>query len=414
MVGLRADTRHPSRGQNRTRHDAATATRKDGCITYRRGGSGTVWDGLCRSVSAQRRPTRRPGTSAVPPAPGRRRRSPLGEITNLNGLTDGSALEASFDGSFDASFELNDKSSSSAHCRSYQVSTEYHSDILGMMLSREKVFMPSTADFHSWMRIRLHEWLSHVHNKFCMRPQTLLLTVNIADRYCSRVPTGPELLQCVGVAALLIAAKFEEPPSRYNPPKLRELSYISDGSFSDDDIASMECAILANLEFEVAGPTAAHFIFFFLAVSGRDASPVLGGTADIQMGQATAHWSCAEATAYSGSNGVCVHTTAAQSADGQDELRLSWYILELTLIDGISLRYLPSIIALAVWLLAHRLLGRATPWADWLVQVTRVEECAIEGCVTELRGLFEASQQNMHAKAIRNKHRLAVALLQTS
>merc|ERR1712157_401058 len=68
------------------------------------------------------------------------------------------------------------------------------------------------------------------------KPETLFLTVNIIDRYLSVKPVARKKLQLLGVVAMLIAAKFEE----IDPPRVHELSYLTDKTCSKKDILNME------------------------------------------------------------------------------------------------------------------------------------------------------------------------------
>lgn len=59
--------------------------------------------------------------------------------------------------------------------------------------------------------------------KFKLLPETLFITVNIVDRYLSEVSVEKDLIQLVGVAALLIASKYEE----IYPPNVKDFIYVS-------------------------------------------------------------------------------------------------------------------------------------------------------------------------------------------
>merc|ERR1719460_2025597 len=91
--------------------------------------------------------------------------------------------------------------------------------------------------------------------KYRLRPETLHLTINLIDRYLSKKQTTRKRLQLVGVAAMFIAAKFEE----INPPELHDWVYITDNAYKTDDVLMMECTMLTTLSFQVMVPTAAHF-----------------------------------------------------------------------------------------------------------------------------------------------------------
>jgi len=58
---------------------------------------------------------------------------------------------------------------------------------------------------------------------------------------------------------MLIAAKFEE----IHPPEVRDFAYITDNTYSKLEILDMEAVILNALAFDLACPTAVHFLTKF-------------------------------------------------------------------------------------------------------------------------------------------------------
>ena len=58
-------------------------------------------------------------------------------------------------------------------------------------------------------------------------------------------------MQLVGVAALLIATKYEE----IYAPEVKDFVYISDNSYTSSDILDMEFKILLKLDFNVTCPS---------------------------------------------------------------------------------------------------------------------------------------------------------------
>ncbi|KAJ7930609.1 cyclin-like protein [Mycena leptocephala] len=60
------------------------------------------------------------------------------------------------------------------------------------------------------MRALLNDWLLQVHSRFRLLPETLFLCANLTDRFLSARLVSPSKLQLVGLACLLIAAKYEE------------------------------------------------------------------------------------------------------------------------------------------------------------------------------------------------------------
>lgn len=97
------------------------------------------------------------------------------------------------------------------------------------------------------MRAILVDWIISVHAKFKLLPETLYLTTNLIDRYFSMFNVQKNEVQLVGVAALLIATKYEE----IYPPTVKDFIYLTDNTYSRQQILQMEKNILFNLNFEI-------------------------------------------------------------------------------------------------------------------------------------------------------------------
>ena len=117
------------------------------------------------------------------------------------------------------------------------------------------------------MRAILVDWITEVHMKFRLVPETLYLAVNILDRYCSTVQVHRRRLQLVGVTALFVACKYEE----IFPPEVRDCVYITDRAYSRQEVLDMEQDIVYRLQFKLTVPTAYPFLvrFLFLMGAGR-------------------------------------------------------------------------------------------------------------------------------------------------
>ncbi|CAL9737540.1 S-phase entry cyclin-6 [Monosporozyma servazzii] len=142
---------------------------------------------------------------------------------------------------------------------------EYTSDIFNYFYKREIELAPScayTKDKHSIyylkskLRTILVDWLVQVHEKFQCVTETLLLAINIMDRFLSKSKVSTSKLQLVTITSLFIAAKFCE----INLPKLSNYSYVTDGAATEQDIKNAEYQILDALNFEIAWPNPMDFI----------------------------------------------------------------------------------------------------------------------------------------------------------
>jgi cyclin B len=104
-------------------------------------------------------------------------------------------------------------------------------------------YMSSQPYINERMRTILVDWLVEVHLKFKMVPETLYLTVHIIDRFLEDNRVRRSKLQLVGVAALLVASKYEE----IYPPELRDLVYITDRAYNKQEILEVTWTSLPAL-----------------------------------------------------------------------------------------------------------------------------------------------------------------------
>jgi G2/mitotic-specific cyclin-B, other len=113
------------------------------------------------------------------------------------------------------------------------------------------------------MRSILVDWLLEVHMKFRLEQETIYLCINILDRYLAITLVERNELQLVGVTALLLASKYEE----IYPPEVKDCVYITDHTFTHQQILDMEIKILDALKFNISVPSAYPFLQRFLFLS---------------------------------------------------------------------------------------------------------------------------------------------------
>ena len=108
------------------------------------------------------------------------------------------------------------------------------------------------------MRAVLIDWLIGVHLQFHLLQETLYTTVAILDRYLQYdvKKISRSKLQLVGVASMLIAAKYEE----IYAPEVKDFVYITDRAYTERDILKMEIRVLAVLNFNLGRPLPLHFL----------------------------------------------------------------------------------------------------------------------------------------------------------
>jgi len=244
-----------------------------------------------------------------------------------------------------------------------RLASEYAGDILGRLLDTELLFVPrpdymlAQADINAEMRAILIDWLVDVHRKYRLRPETLFLTVNIIDRYLSVRHVVRRRLQLLGVVALFIAAKYEE----IDPPRARNLADETVNTYSEREIATMECVVLAALDFQIAVPTPVHFLGLLQRANRCDA----------------------------------VQKSLVQ------------YALELSLLDVRNVRYPPSLLVSAALLVSNAFLGRWPMWPAAMVRHTRRSEASLRACAADLWDIL-VTAESASLQAVRRKYQLDV------
>jgi len=148
--------------------------------------------------------------------------------------------------------------------------------------------MGNQPELTSKMRAILTDWLIESHQRFDLMPETLYLTIYIVDRYLSLQPVPKRELQLVGMAAMLIACKYEEIWAPEVRPKLHsylavysgcsrpeiflsqvnDFIQISDCAFSRHKILVAEKAILNSMQWNLTVPTPYHFLLRFAKAAG--------------------------------------------------------------------------------------------------------------------------------------------------
>lgn len=108
------------------------------------------------------------------------------------------------------------------------------------------------------MRPYLIDFLIEAHTAFGLLPETLFLTINLLDRYCSRRIVYKKHYQLVGCSALLIAAKYGDRKDRI--PTIKELRNMCCGLYEDDMFTQMEWHVLETVDWLVGHPTIDSFL----------------------------------------------------------------------------------------------------------------------------------------------------------
>ncbi|KAJ4702281.1 Cyclin [Melia azedarach] len=174
-------------------------------------------------------------------------------------------------------------------------------------------YMAQQFDVNERMRGILIDWLIEVHYKFELMEETLYLTVNLIDRFLAVQPVMRKKLQLVGVTAMLLACKYEE----VSVPVVEDLILISDKAYSRKEVLDMEKLMVNTLQFNMSVPTPYVFMRRFLKASQSDKKLEL----------------------------------------------LSFFLIELSLVEYEMLKFPPSLLAAASIYTAHCTLSGCRQWS---------------------------------------------------
>ncbi|KAL1956431.1 hypothetical protein VTO42DRAFT_7317 [Malbranchea cinnamomea] len=147
-------------------------------------------------------------------------------------------------------------------CWDTSMVAEYGNEIFQYMRELERRLMPNPhymdnqAEIQWSMRSVLMDWLVQVHLRFGLLPETLFLCVNYIDRFLSCKIVSLGKLQLVGATAIFIAAKYEE----INCPSVKEIVYMVDNGYTEDEILKAERYMLSMLHFELGWPGPMSFL----------------------------------------------------------------------------------------------------------------------------------------------------------
>ncbi|KAK3187560.1 hypothetical protein K4F52_003618 [Lecanicillium sp. MT-2017a] len=151
---------------------------------------------------------------------------------------------------------------------------DYLEDIMQHMRHMEDETLPDAnlidmqREIQWFMRPYLIDFLVEAHAAFALLPETLFLTVNLLDRYCSKRVVYKQHYQLVGCAALLIAAKYGDKKDRV--PQISELNNMCCGLYDSGMFTQMEMHVLNTLEWTVGHPTVDFFSQLMIAEERDD------------------------------------------------------------------------------------------------------------------------------------------------
>ncbi|CAN8293235.1 unnamed protein product [Cochlearia groenlandica] len=210
------------------------------------------------------------------------------------------------------------------------------------------------------MRGILVDWLVEVSEEYTLVPDTLYLTVYLIDWFLHGNYVERQRLQLLGITCMLIASKYEE----INAPRIEEFCFITDNTYTRDQVLEMENQVLRHFSFQIYTPTPKTFLRRFIR--------------------------------------------AAQASHLSSSLEIGFlasYLTELTLVDYHFLKFLPSVVAASAVFLAKWTLDQSNhPWNPTLEHYTTYKASDLKASVHALQDL-QLNTKGCPLSSIRMKYR---------
>ncbi|KAJ9674301.1 hypothetical protein PVL29_023697 [Vitis rotundifolia] len=210
------------------------------------------------------------------------------------------------------------------------------------------------------MRGILVDWLVEVAEEHKLVSDTLYLTISYIDRFLSSNALNRQRLRLLGVSSMLIAAKYEEISS----PRVEDFCYITDNTYTKEEVVKMETDILKSLNFEMGNPTIKTFLRRFTRIAQENYK-----TPNLQL-----------------------------------EF-LGYYLAELSLLDYGCVKFLPSMVAASVIFLSRfTLRPKMHPWCSSLQHHSGYKPSELKECVLIIHDLL-LSRRGGSLVAVRVKYK---------
>lgn len=215
------------------------------------------------------------------------------------------------------------------------------------------------TDINEKMRTILVDWLVEVGEEYDLHSQTFHKAVNLVDRCLTKFKINRKQFQLLGCACMMIAAKFEE----VYGPNVEEFVYISDQTYTAEEMLEMEGKVLQALEYRIASTTCYGFIRRYITAGGLN----------------------------------------------EKQSSLVMYLSDFALLYYHMLKYRPSQIAASAVYLTRFMTGEKEPWTPTLHHYSKYNAWDLQSCVLDLCRLHKVENavvgtQREKAKAVSEKY----------
>jgi hypothetical protein len=150
---------------------------------------------------------------------------------------------------------------------------EYFDEILYSLLEEESRFISKKLIDQNYllneeneispeMRAMVVDWLLEVHQIFHFQEKCLFTTIQIIDKYLSKINIHIDQFQLLALTALNIASKQEE----VEYPILDNFITISKNSLTKKEMIGMEIEVLSVIDYEILSPSILDFFEIYSAV----------------------------------------------------------------------------------------------------------------------------------------------------
>jgi hypothetical protein len=149
-----------------------------------------------------------------------------------------------------------------------QDAREFDLEVYRSMRLRELERLPNPHLFghqiavRPMMRASIVDWLVEIHKSLKMHTDSLFTTVELIDLALSRHSCPKSKLQVLSCAALLVAAKGDEPRT----PGIDKFVYLASSAFTKRELTQAEADIFRLLDCRVTIVHSSHFMKRFLRI----------------------------------------------------------------------------------------------------------------------------------------------------